>query len=227
MDNSFVVAVTESRIANGLLAVPRRYASALLPLDERDLQVLLEGAATYTPLRFVPATSTAKEARIYGLSGWYNKEGVEHGDLIEVVLLDQTRWLYEIWHGVRDEAPVIRDPNEGEAYAEGRVLLRLHRRKERNRQAVRRKKASAAGAGGKLLCEVCSFDFSEVYGRLGERFAECHHRTPLAELEGEHHVRLSDLAIVCANCHRMLHRRPGLTIKALQRIVQSRRDADA
>jgi predicted HNH restriction endonuclease len=62
-----------------------------------------------------------------------------------------------------------------------------------------------------------------VYGVLGEGFAECHHRVPLAELQEGHPVRLSDLAIVCANCHRMLHRRPLHTVEELREIVLIRR----
>jgi predicted HNH restriction endonuclease len=34
----------------------------------------------------------------------------------------------------------------------------------------------------------------------------CHHRTPLGELTCATFTTLDDLAIVCANCHRILHR---------------------
>src|SRR5438270_82163 len=83
----------------------------------------------------------------------------------------------------------------------------------------RRKKEKVLAVHGKLLCKVCDFDFALVYGVLGKDFAECHHRVPLAELEEGHPVRLSDLAIVCANCHRMLHRRPRHTVEKLRKIV--------
>lgn len=111
-----------------------------------------------------------------------------------------------------------------EEYTEGRELFRLHRRKERNRRAVQRKKEQVQAAQGKLLCEVCDFDFAEVYGNLGAGFAECHHRIPLANLTEEYRIRLSELAIVCANCHRMLHCRPQPTVKGLRTIVMSRRE---
>ncbi|WP_308114324.1 HNH endonuclease [Streptomyces brasiliscabiei] len=35
---------------------------------------------------------------------------------------------------------------------------------------------------------------------------ECHHVIPLHEA-GEGQTKLIDLALVCANCHRMIHRR--------------------
>jgi 5-methylcytosine-specific restriction protein A len=75
-----------------------------------------------------------------------------------------------------------------------------------------------------LLCEVCGFDFAAVYGKLGEGFAECHHRLPLAEYDAEAPTLLEDLAIVCANCHRMLHRsRPMMKVEDLRSLILQRR----
>lgn len=103
---------------------------------------------------------------------------------------------------------------------EGRVLLRLHKVKERRPAIVRAKKCAVRAATGRLMCEACDFDFASVYGPLGDGFAECHHRIPLAELDGETHTQPEDLAIVCANCHRMLHRsRPMLSVEELRRVV--------
>ena len=90
--------------------------------------------------------------------------------------------------------------------AEGKVLTRLHKIRERNRDIVQRKKESAIRQTGRLACEVCSFDFTARYGDLGKGFIECHHTTPLSLLLPGATTKLSDLALVCANCHRMLHR---------------------
>jgi hypothetical protein len=111
-----------------------------------------------------------------------------------------------------------------EEFAEGRELRVLHRKKERNPKAVRRKKEKVLADHGRLLCEACEFDFEAVYGSLGEGFAECHHRVPLSELSAEHKTKLSELAIVCANCHRMLHRsRPMMSVEELRAVIQARR----
>jgi hypothetical protein len=115
--------------------------------------------------------------------------------------------------------------DEDEEYFEGGELFRLHRQKERNRKAVIRKKKMVLSALGKLACEACDFDFAEFYGALGAGFAECHHRIPLAELKEEHKIHLSDLAIVCANCHRMLHMKPLQTVEELRILIQARRGA--
>jgi hypothetical protein len=107
---------------------------------------------------------------------------------------------------------------------EGRRLLRLHKLKERKPRLVRRKKRATLQATGRLMCEACGFDFAQVYGKLGYGFAGCHHRTPLASLDGSVATRLEDLAIVCSNCHRMLHRsRPMLRVEDLRSLILERR----
>ncbi|MBN9122843.1 MAG: HNH endonuclease [Planctomycetes bacterium] len=106
-------------------------------------------------------------------------------------------------------------------FPEGRQVMRLHLRKERNRKAVRRKKQRVLATTGRLCCEVCTFDFRATYGDLGDGFAECHHRVPLAELTEEYRIRLSELAIVCANCHRMLHRRRNLKVEELRAVMHA------
>jgi 5-methylcytosine-specific restriction enzyme A len=68
--------------------------------------------------------------------------------------------------------------------------------------------------------EICRFDFELVYGELGSGFAECHHMIPLSELPYRRHTKLSDFAVVCANCHRLLHRsRPTLDVSSLRSLV--------
>ena len=101
--------------------------------------------------------------------------------------------------------------DEEEEFREGRILTRLHKEKERDSRAARRKKQKVLDSTGCLECEVCGFDFAKKYGDLGQGFAECHHKKPLAEIDGEQSTRMSDLAIVCSNCHRMIHRGDEMT----------------
>lgn len=86
---------------------------------------------------------------------------------------------------------------------EGRKNFRIHLNRERKPWIVAAKKAQVLRETGKLACEVCSFDFRMVYG---EDFAEAHHRAPLSEVETETETTPDDLAVLCANCHRMIHR---------------------
>ncbi len=74
--------------------------------------------------------------------------------------------------------------------------------------------------GKKLKCEVCGFDFEEVYGKLGAGYIEVHHKKPVAE--GERVTDLdNDLAMLCSNCHRMIHRGKDhmITVKELKKIL--------
>jgi hypothetical protein len=70
---------------------------------------------------------------------------------------------------------------------------------------------ATAARGGRLRCEVpgCGFDFEGVYGDLGKGFAHIHHLRLLRSRGGARETTLRDLAIVCANCHAMIHRRGG------------------
>lgn len=104
---------------------------------------------------------------------------------------------------------------------EGVVLLRLHKTLERSPAPARQKKSVALQRSGVLQCEVCESDFQERYGSLGDGFIECHHTTPLHQLAPGHKTKLSELALVCANCHRMLHRGgSALSIPAFRELVQ-------
>jgi 5-methylcytosine-specific restriction enzyme A len=109
---------------------------------------------------------------------------------------------------------------EEEQFPEGRILYRLHRARERNRALIERAKAKALREKGRLACAACGFDFANAYGLLGDGFIECHHLLPLSQLRGAKNTRLSELALVCANCHRMLHRRrPWLSFVELKRLL--------
>jgi len=111
-----------------------------------------------------------------------------------------------------------------DGYEEGAILARVHVLRERNVTVVRRKKLEAVRRSGCLKCEICGFDFCRAYGELGDGYGECHHTVPLATLNHRRAIRLGDLAIVCANCHRMLHRGvKWLLVEELRVIVRGRR----
>ncbi|MDF2811082.1 MAG: endonuclease, partial [Microvirga sp.] len=90
------------------------------------------------------------------------------------------------------------------------VRLSVHLRRERDPAVVRLKKEAVLAKEGVLKCEVCDFDFATHYGVRGAGFIETHHRRPVSELKRGETTKADDLALVCANCHRMLHRGPRL-----------------
>lgn len=92
---------------------------------------------------------------------------------------------------------------------EGDKAVLNHVRQElsrRSKKIVLEAKSLALKKGnGFIKCECCNFDFVSAYGKIGHGFIECHHKIPIAE--GGRLTKVSDLAMVCSNCHRMLHRR--------------------
>lgn len=102
---------------------------------------------------------------------------------------------------IEDDEETLKD-----SVMEGQVLYKLHKVRERDPEIVRLKKQQSFSILGHLECEACIFDFERFYGELGTGYIECHHRIPLSSIKAESRTSLDDLALVCANCHRMLHR---------------------
>ncbi|MGW6687788.1 HNH endonuclease [Streptomyces sp. NPDC054961] len=94
---------------------------------------------------------------------------------------------------------------DGTTAAEGRLLARWAISRERNPALRRRKISQVRKLGLPLECAVCTFDFRSAYGSLGDGYIEVHHVLPL-HISGPRETKLSDLALLCANCHRMCHR---------------------
>ncbi|MEV4631531.1 HNH endonuclease [Micromonospora sp. NPDC049523] len=116
--------------------------------------------------------------------------------------------------------PDLPDPTADE----GGVLLRQHLRRERDPKIRKAKIADAKLRGLVIACEICGFDFAKTYGARGIDYIECHHRTPL-HVTGPTKTKLEDLALICSNCHRMIHRtKPWLTVEDLRSIVRRGRE---
>ncbi len=85
------------------------------------------------------------------------------------------------------------------------MALRRHRARELWKREEKIAAHQAAN-GGRLPCEACGFDFFEEYGEVGRGYAQVHHLKPLADRASPDETRLQDLAVLCANCHVMVHR---------------------
>jgi 5-methylcytosine-specific restriction protein A len=84
---------------------------------------------------------------------------------------------------------------------EGHRQLVLHLRRERNHTIVLNKKKHAVS----LDCEICGFSFSRAYGSAASDYCEVHHLLPLSAVEKSTQTSLDHLAVLCANCHRVVH----------------------
>lgn len=126
----------------------------------------------------------------------------------------------KFWDLESQDAIIIEDEDSISSFPEGAIVERIHLHRERNHKVIRLAKENFKQRFGKLFCQVCGFDFSEKYGELGEGFIEGHHTIAVSEMQPNHETKPEDIALVCANCHRMLHRqRPWLRINELKQIL--------
>ena len=164
--------------------------------------------------------------------------GLPHGAKGEVAVWeryhDDRRGLAAMAKSIRtviEELPeaLAADPPSHEAAADGdeggseaTLLARLHTYRERNTKVVRDRKMTALAKRGRLVCEGCGFDYRAPYGDRGRGYIEAHHTTALELLEPGTKTKQRDLALICANCHRIIHaRRPWLTMEELKACLQA------
>ena len=114
---------------------------------------------------------------------------------------DEAREFLALWRSATQ-------PTAGDEAIEGARRLRQHYARERCRVLIDRKRDTFAREhGGRVFCEVCGFNFAERYPpSLGNGFIEVHHLSPLSTHDEPRRTTLADLLLVCANCHRMIHR---------------------
>jgi hypothetical protein len=107
-----------------------------------------------------------------------------------------------------------------EGFPEGKMVERLHKTKERNRKVIELAKSNFKKKHGKLFCQVCEFDFTSTYGDLGSDFIEGHHTVWVSDMPTDYKTKPEEIAMLCANCHRMVHRRrPWLTMENLALVL--------
>ena len=115
-------------------------------------------------------------------------------------------------------------PSARSGFPEGKLKEELHFSRERNRELVRQAKLLRLNQDGCLTCACCGFDFFATYGEVGKGFIEAHHTKPVSTLhENGEETKIEDLALVCSNCHSMLHRkRPWLEMNELSNLKQNK-----
>jgi len=99
---------------------------------------------------------------------------------------------------------------------EGRMILTEAAFRTRNAALIEAKKAAS-----NYRCEVCGFRFSDRYGKIGHDYIIAHHLMPLASRKGISKTTLDDIALLCANCHAMVHTtRPPHSLEKLRRSLK-------
>ena len=105
---------------------------------------------------------------------------------------------------LEEEAPVVAEESD----IEGLKYEITHFARKRSR-ALRNKVLKKA----KGVCSVCQRDFSQLLDGSGVRVLQVHHRKQLSTRRVPSVTKESDLAVVCANCHLLLHMDHGKTLK--------------
>ncbi len=109
-------------------------------------------------------------------------------------------------------------------FPEGKIVERKHKARERNSELIKKAKQNFKEKNGKLFCQICGFDFEKKYGKLGANFIEAHHTIPVSEMNVGYTSKIDEIAIVCSNCHKMLHRkRPWVKMDELEKIIKCNR----
>ena len=115
----------------------------------------------------------------------------------------------------------FKNPEEYKEYIEGRRKLIQHVTRERNVQVIKKAKENFKSKNNRLYCEICGFDFENQYGKIGRDYIEGHHILPISQIVTEYNIiRPEEIALVCSNCHRILHRKkPWLTVEELKKLI--------
>lgn len=115
----------------------------------------------------------------------------------------QSRQMEALWSSGHPDDEMLASVSTA---LEGREELVAHRRRERSRLLVSKKREQMRAQTGGLACEACGLTESTPYPRdLAASVFEVHHRVPLAQATAPQRTSLDDLAVVCANCHRAIH----------------------
>jgi 5-methylcytosine-specific restriction endonuclease McrA len=155
---------------------------------------------------------TNKDALEYLFSGDFNYDDMESS------FVDLTKI------GEQDRKILIYDEN---------LVIEEGTRRVRNIQVYERSKKLREAAinhytnNGHLVCSVCSFDFSAVYGERGRGYIEIHHQKPIFQYEEQDTAKFLEQALqnvvpLCSNCHRMIHREKNapMPVEELRHLIE-------
>jgi hypothetical protein len=198
---------------------PGRNRDGRRPFDVRYLTSRLQVMPGIRELRKVPILKSATFlqpgpfATVYALRA-------EQADTLYRIVVGQNHQDH-IWRDLGGGKTPVPPPDVDAGSWEGNPKMVTHLRRERKPGLAEDKKAQFRRMHGKLFCEACDCDHSE-YGRLAEKVFEVHHLRPLAKLRKAQKTKLSDLGVLCSNCHRAIHRtKPMRSIAAFSRMLEA------
>lgn len=211
---------------------PNPGADAARELSEALRSIPVEPELTANPKFRSPQSITYKLQNFVAIDPTRPTEGFSHGGKRDREVFEQfagdPEELHEVALAIRSNLGALsREEAEEseesiEEAEEGQVLTRIHRKRERSAKLRKAKKKAVEKETGRLACEACDLDFGERYGQRGKGFIECHHVVPLHTLKPKQRTKIEDLALLCSNCHRVLHmRKPWLTVAQVKSLVEA------
>jgi 5-methylcytosine-specific restriction enzyme A len=99
----------------------------------------------------------------------------------------------------------IEGGDNSEVFLEGAVLTKLHKRRERSRGYRSKVLKRERSAKGVVVCQCCgTAGPHSLDAKLRESMFDVHHLLPLSQTKMTK-TRLRDLALLCGNCHKLIH----------------------
>lgn len=186
-------------------------AKTALRARAQNFRALLGGEADVftTPHIDLASASSANDTAFYEagniLSRYYAASAIPSETALTADLEKMVSLYESLIEGDCATDPSLDDEGDKplELLIEDGARFRMHKRMERNGKIVKQVKKLKG-----CRCQVCGADFEHLYGAIGAGYIEAHHLRPLASLKGLK-VALdpaSDFAVLCSNCHRMVHR---------------------
>lgn len=173
-------------------------------------------------------------------SGWKSIRSGEYKGEPYVDIVNQRVFSREIPAGAVEQALGIRRPRGPKRLADpvGSDLLRFLRarrqpiesalegittevrRMNRSRNPKLRKEKLLQAEG---RCEACGRDYRKLNGVDGLRVLTVHHRKQMADSDEPVETSLDDLAVLCANCHMLVHTdsKEAMAVEDLARLLSS------
>jgi len=106
------------------------------------------------------------------------------------------------WQIADAVAPITSE--EDKQFIEGREERRVHLLRER-KPGLRRDLLRVRKRVG-MSCDICKATGSHIAEDMRDSMFEAHHDKEPFSTPGERAVTIKDMALLCANCHRLLHR---------------------
>lgn len=120
---------------------------------------------------------------------------------------EETKRLANLIRAGVKQADVLQatpDSNEEDEFFEGRVLTQNHKRRERS-PLLRKHLLASRQKKGPLSCDMCRSRSGSLNPAFEDAWFEVHHLVPVSTVEARN-TKLADVALLCASCHRLLHR---------------------